>query len=105
MHSYKCGHNVTYSFTLAESSSGVKPLGFITFRIVFLFFLDWDRPFRAQNEKKICSAILVLKSDGHVALPSDKICFGVDNTSFPKAMQIMVENKTELSDFKWGFAT
>ena len=40
-----------------------------------------------------------------VALPGDEISFVVDNTSFPKAIQIMVVNNTDFSDFNWGFAT
>ena len=41
----------------------------------------------------------IFLSNEHVALPGDEIRFAVDNTSFPKAIQIMVVNNTEISDF------
>ena len=44
-------HDVCSS-TLAESPHQVEPQGLRTFKIVFLFYFNWDRPFEAQNEKK-----------------------------------------------------
>ena len=41
----------------------------------------------------------IFLSNEHVALPGDEIRFAVDNTSFPKAIQIMIVNNTEISDF------
>ena len=50
-------------------------------------------PMLVRRRKKI-----FLNSE-RVALPGDEISFVVDNTSFPKAIQIMVINNTEFSDF------
>ena len=41
----------------------------------------------------------MLLNSERVALPGDEISFVVDNTSFPKAIQIMVVNNTDFSDF------
>ena len=79
--------------------------GFQTFKIFPPLYPDWDRPFGSQNENKICLIIFVSKSNEHVVLSSDEISFVVDVTSFPNKMGIMAVNKTELSDFNWGFAT
>lgn len=66
----------------------------------FTFFRSiLDSLFGAHNEKKICQIILVSKNNEYVVISSEKTSFGVDNTLFPNAMQIMAENKTELSDF------
>ena len=40
----------------------------------------------------------------HVALSSDEIRVQVDDTSFPHAMRIMAENKTEFPLLSLGFA-
>ena len=50
-------------------------------------------PMLVRRRKKI-----FLDSE-RVALPGDEISFVVDNTSFPKAIQIMVVNNTDFSDF------
>ena len=50
-------------------------------------------PMLVRRRKKI-----FLNSE-RVALPGDEISFVVDNTSFPKAIQIMVVNNTDFSDF------
>ena len=47
--------------------------------------------------------ILVSKNNKHVALSSDKISFGVKDTSFPNVLRIMAEKK--MSEFNSGFAT
>ena len=43
-----------FSLTSAESSRRVQPRRIKTFEMVFPFYPDWDRPFKDQNEKKIC---------------------------------------------------
>ena len=45
--------------------------------------------------------ILVYKNSKHVALSSDKISFGVKDTSFPNVLRIMAEKK--MSEFYLGF--
>ena len=44
-----------------QSSQRVWPRGFKTLKIVFPLFPIWDTPLGAQNEKKICQAVLDLK--------------------------------------------
>ena len=45
-----------------QSLQRVWPPGFKTFKIVFPLFPIWDTPLGAENEKKICQAVLDLKA-------------------------------------------
>ena len=90
------------SFTLAGSFRFGRLWGFIPFMIVFSDPSRLSKTYRRSKwQVKLINNTCFEKNNAHVALSSDKICFGLNDRSFSNMMQTIAE-QGKLSFSSWG---